>query len=131
MSVCALQNCLDCGGPLRTHQPLKLSNDLSLRSFIAEHEPSNRYGDNQYRGKRKQRIKSQCRTKRRRVVIKPCGTRLSEQGRHYRQKTDRRFSSCFFHNSLRRTENRARSKKRRGRLARASTKLTGSFDLGI
>ena len=35
--ICALKDRFDCSGALRTHQPLKLLNNLSLRSFLPEY----------------------------------------------------------------------------------------------
>lgn len=76
---------------MSTHQPLELPNDLSLRSFIAECETSNRYGYDEYRCQREQRVKSQSSTESRSVVVKPCGTCLGEQVRQCPRKTHRRF----------------------------------------
>jgi len=55
--VCALQNYLDRSGPLRTHQPLKLPNDLSLRRFIAKYEISDGHGPQSVPGQAKKRYK--------------------------------------------------------------------------
>jgi hypothetical protein len=41
--VSALHNCFDRRGTLRAHQPLKLSNNLTLRNFLSKYEARNSY----------------------------------------------------------------------------------------